>query len=69
MACRLAVMNPFSFLQVPIRLQHEAAELFERLAGLGMLCIRAKNLTAELIAIADPGDTVLKGGDQILFPG
>lgn len=61
-------MNAPSFLQVPIRLLHDAPDFHERLASLGMLCLRAKNLTAELVAIADPGETVLEGTDQLLFP-
>lgn len=61
-------MSAPSFLEVPIRLRHQAADFHECLASLGMLCLRAKNLTAELVAIADPGEIVLEGDDQLLFP-
>ncbi|WP_265594574.1 hypothetical protein [Haloferula sp. BvORR071] len=54
---------------MPIRLLHHAPALFEELTRLGMLCVRGKNLTAELVAIADPGEAVLKGSDRLLFPG
>ena len=61
-------MNAPSFLQVPIRLRHQAPDFLERLTRLGMLCVRAKNLTAELVAIADPGETVFVEESQALFP-
>lgn len=62
-------MSASPFLQVPIRLQHEAPEIFERLAEIGMLCVRAKNLTGELVAIADPAGLAMESGDSLLFPG
>ncbi len=61
-------MNAPSFLQVPIRLRHDAPEFFERLAALGMLYVRAKNPTAELVATADPGGAVLAAPDHLFFP-
>ncbi len=56
------------FLQVPIRLRKSAPEFFERLAAAGPLCIRAKNLTAELVAIADGGDIVIRRNNEIFLP-
>ncbi len=56
------------FLQVPVRLRESAPELFRQLAAAGPLCIRAKNLTAELAAIADGGDIVIRGHDEVFLP-
>lgn len=62
-------MSLSPFLQVPVRLQHGAPDIFQRLAGIGILCVRAKNLTAELVAIADPCDAVIETIRALNFPG
>lgn len=61
-------MSSSSFLQIPVRLRESAPEFFERLAAAGPLCIRAKNLTAEMVALADGGDTVIRTEDEAFFP-
>jgi hypothetical protein len=61
-------MDPRHFLPVPIRLRHGEAEFLDRLAALGPLCLRAKNLALELAAMTDPGGAVLPTGNHCWLP-
>lgn len=61
-------MDSRQFLTVPIRLRHDAPDFLERLASLGPLCFRARNLAAELAAMTDPGCAVLADAGNRWFP-
>ena len=65
---RLPAMNAPSFLQLPIRLRHDAPGFFEGLASLGLLYLRAKNPTAELVVMGDSGEAALTSAERVLFP-
>lgn len=61
-------MFPRNFLPVPVQLRHQKADFLERLAGLGSVCVRAKNLAAEVASIIDPDETLMQSNRQAWFP-
>ncbi|MCW1884403.1 hypothetical protein OKA04_06645 [Luteolibacter flavescens] len=61
-------MDPRHFLPVPVRLKHLHPDFLDRLASLGGLCLRAKNLAVELASMTDPGGAILEDDDLSWLP-